>query len=224
MGILKRCSDLLRANINDLLDKAEDPAKQAEQMLRDALEDRAEAKVKIAEVVGGEETAMLAVQDQRNKVEEYTVSIQNAVKSGDDVSAKKLIEAKAREQAKCDALEEAYTFAHEDAETARAEWAKLTDVIKELEARTDRIKMKTASAESRETVNKALSGARNSSGLEAFDRLEAKADKRLSAAKAASSLDGVVHEEEDLLQKYKAGASMDTDAELARIKAEMGIS
>ena len=41
MAILKRFGDIMRANINALLDKAEDPAKMVDQMLLDLNEDLA---------------------------------------------------------------------------------------------------------------------------------------------------------------------------------------
>ena len=44
MGILERFTDIIKANINDLLDRAEDPAKMIDQYLRDLTENLAEEK------------------------------------------------------------------------------------------------------------------------------------------------------------------------------------
>jgi len=41
MGILQRVDDILKANINALLDKCEDPSKMIDQTLRDLKEDLA---------------------------------------------------------------------------------------------------------------------------------------------------------------------------------------
>ena len=51
MGILDRFTTIIKANINDLLDKAEDPAKIADQALRDLSEDLAEVKRETAGVL-----------------------------------------------------------------------------------------------------------------------------------------------------------------------------
>lgn len=44
MGILDRFTSIIKANVNDLLDKAEDPAKMVDQYLRDLTESLAEVK------------------------------------------------------------------------------------------------------------------------------------------------------------------------------------
>lgn len=54
MGILSRFSDIVSANINALLDKAEDPSKMIDQYLRNAMEDYAEVKKETAAVMAEE--------------------------------------------------------------------------------------------------------------------------------------------------------------------------
>ncbi len=44
MGMLDRFADIIKANVNDLLDRAEDPAKMVDQYLRDLAESLAEVK------------------------------------------------------------------------------------------------------------------------------------------------------------------------------------
>ena len=47
MGIFGRVSDILKANVNELIDKAEDPAKMMDQMIREMHESLREAKIEI---------------------------------------------------------------------------------------------------------------------------------------------------------------------------------
>lgn len=46
MGIISRFTDIMKSNINALLDKCEDPAKMIDQTLRNLKEDLAEVKKK----------------------------------------------------------------------------------------------------------------------------------------------------------------------------------
>jgi phage shock protein A len=48
MGIFDRISNLVRANVNDLLDRAEDPEKMLEQILRDMQEGIGSARTQVA--------------------------------------------------------------------------------------------------------------------------------------------------------------------------------
>ena len=54
MGILDRFTTIIKANINDLLDKAEDPAKMIDQYLLDMIESLAEVKKETAGVMAEE--------------------------------------------------------------------------------------------------------------------------------------------------------------------------
>lgn len=51
MGILKRFKDIMSANINAMLDKAEDPEKMIDQYLRDLQEDLRNVKSETATVM-----------------------------------------------------------------------------------------------------------------------------------------------------------------------------
>ena len=54
MGIFSRMSDIFKANINDLIDKSEDPAKLMDQMVREMQENLREAKIQVAKAIADE--------------------------------------------------------------------------------------------------------------------------------------------------------------------------
>ena len=53
-GIIKRFTDIMSANINALLDKAEDPAKMIDQYLRDLESDLGKVKAETAAIMAEE--------------------------------------------------------------------------------------------------------------------------------------------------------------------------
>ena len=57
MGILDRFTDIIKANINDLLDRAEDPAKMIDQYMRELTDNLAEVKQETAAVMAEEARA-----------------------------------------------------------------------------------------------------------------------------------------------------------------------
>ena len=54
MGILDRFADIIKANVNAMLDKMEDPSKMIDQYLRDMTNDLAEVKRSTASVMAEE--------------------------------------------------------------------------------------------------------------------------------------------------------------------------
>lgn len=51
MGIIARFTDIIKANVNDLIDKCEDPAKMIGQCLRDLADDLAQVKKETAAIM-----------------------------------------------------------------------------------------------------------------------------------------------------------------------------
>ena len=68
MGILTRFTDIMKSNINALLDKCEDPAKMIDQTLRDLREDLAEVKKETANIIADAKSADRQVQNVKIKL------------------------------------------------------------------------------------------------------------------------------------------------------------
>lgn len=222
MGILKRFSDIMRSEINALLDKAEDPAKLVDQYLLDLRKDLAEVRSETATVMAAEDDAKLALERCKADIERHAKAAMGAVKAGNDDDARQLLAQKQKYEANLPALQEAYDAAHQNAEMMQQMHTKLVNDIQSLEARKDAIKAKAAAAKAQEHINEIVAGAPNAeAGMEAFERLEAKTDKRLSAARAEAKLNagtGV----ENLVDKYSGGSSASVEDELAALKAQLG--
>ena len=222
MGIFSRMKDIMSSNINALLDKAENPQKMIDQMLRQSREDLAEVKKETGAVMANETAARRKVEECEESIAKYAQAAENAVKAGNDADALKLIESKNRMMEQLNGLKENYEAAHADAENMRAMFQKLSNDIASLEGRADMIKGKAATAKAREHANKVTAGAGNTRSLEAFDRMEAKVNKQLDTANAVASLDKEGSSDSDLLSKYASGPSGSAQDELAALKAKLG--
>ena len=91
MGVFSRFSDIMRSNVNALLDKAENPEKMVDQTLRDLREDLAEVKQQTAGVMADAKEANRKVENCEEEIRKYTTAAQNAIKAGNDGDARKLI-------------------------------------------------------------------------------------------------------------------------------------
>ena len=224
MSILSRFGDIMAANINALLDKAEDPAKMVDQTLRNLRENLADVKKETKAVMADELNAKRRLDECQAEIARYTNAATNAVKAGQDNDARILLEKKQSLSAKLTDLQQTYDLAHANAAKMRQMHDKLVNDIAELETRKDTIKAKINVAKAQERINKVTDAAGDASdNLAAFDRMEDKADRLLDEAMAHAELnEGPKDEAADLADKYGGGSSnMSVEDELAAIKASM---
>lgn len=225
MGIISRFSDVMKSNINAMLDKCEDPAKMVDQTLRDLREDLAKVKQETAGVMADAKEANRRVADCKAQVERYTAAATNAVKAGNDGDARTLLAKKQQFDEQLVSLQKAAELANTNADKMRQMHDKLVNDISTLETRKDTIKATAAAAKAQERVNKMQDGGkRASSSIDAFARMEAKANKALDQAMAHADLNNAKDDATDLAEKYAgAGGSASVDDELASLKASLGM-
>ena len=226
MGILERFTDIIKANINDLLDKAEDPAKMIDQYLRDMTEDLAEVKRETAGVMAEETRAKRMLEDNNREIEKYDGLARKALQAGNEGDARVFLAKKQQLTGKAASLQATYDAAHENAQKMRQLHDKLVGDIESLKARREMIKAKVAVAKAQQKVNQYSSGADKAAGaMDAFSRMEAKADAMLDRASAMADLNQPPRDEAaELEKKYQsAGASSAVDEELEKLKKEMGL-
>lgn len=224
MGILSRFSEIMKSNINALLDRAEDPEKMADQMLRNTREQFAEVKAQTAAVMADAAKANRDAADCQADIARYQKAAENALISRNEGDAKKLIAQKQKLEEKYKALQQAADLANANADKMRQMYDKLASDIETLEARKDAIKAKTAAAKAQQSINRLVSGLPDTnSSLEAFDRMDAKATKQLDAAMAEAQLNET-SSSEDLAEKYSgSGSDVSVDSELEEMKKKLGL-
>ena len=198
MGILKRFKDIMSSNINALLDKAEDPEKMIDQYLRDLQEDLRKVKSETATVMAEEQRCKRQLDECDAEIAKMQTYAEKALVAGNEGDAMKFLEKKNQLTQK---------------------------QVSDLNARKETIKAKVQVAKTQERMNKMMSGIGDSSAsLDAFSRMEAKADAMLDKANAMSELNSSSADSiDDLASKYDAAPNADVQDELAALKAKMGL-
>lgn len=226
MGMLDRFTDIIKANVNDLLDRAEDPSKMVDQYLRDLTESLAEVKQETAGVMAEEARTERQVKENEADISKYDSLARAALEAGNEDDARTFLAKKQQLVTKGEGLRAAAEAAHENATKMREMHDKLVGDIEQLKSRREAIKAKVAVAKTQDKVNKMSSaGDRAAGAMSAFDRMEAKADEMLDRSNAMSELSSEpVDAAAELEKKYADSASTAAvDAELARLKEEMGL-
>ncbi|MBM6786172.1 PspA/IM30 family protein [Collinsella tanakaei] len=226
MGILERFTTIVKANINELLDHAEDPAKMVDQYLVDLTESLAEVKQETAGVIAEEKRCRRMVDDNAAEITHMEELAKKALAAGNEGDARTFLGKKQQLATASAELEKAYDAAHANADKMRQMHDKLVSDIENLKSRRETIKAKVAVAKTQEKVAGFTSGSDHAeSAIEAFDRMEAKADRMLDTADAMAELNEEPADEVADLEKKYASAVNDAavDDDLARLKAEMGL-
>lgn len=223
MGILTRFKDIMAANINALLDKAEDPEKMIDQCLRNLNDDLGKVKSETATIMAEEARAKRDLDECISEAEKMQKFAIKALEKNNEEDARKFLEQKAALTTKQAGLQQAYDMAHANAEHMKEMHNKLVSDINELESRKQMIKGKLAVAKSQERINKMTSSVTSAnSSIASFERFEAMADRKLDEANAMAELNKTETKEsiKDLTAKYSQGS--DVDDELAALKASLG--
>lgn len=226
MGIISRFKDIMAANINQLLDKAEDPEKMIDQYLRNLQKDLGSVKAETASVMADAQRAQRELNEAKEEVAKLQNYAERAVTAGNDADAKTFLQKKAALQNKVAELEKMNQMAQDSATKMRQMHDKLVGDIAALEAKRDLIKSKVKVAKTQKRLNEVGGSVKGAmSNMSAFDRMEAKADKMLDEANAMAELNSTSQEQDldDLMSKYD-NQPIDTtvDDELALLKAKLG--
>src|SRR6185312_16998306 len=94
MSLLERVSSLVRANINDMLDRAEDPEKMIKQYLIDMHNQLIQVKTQVAAAMADEQKLYQRYTDAQNQANDWQHKAELAVQKGDDDLAKQALQRK----------------------------------------------------------------------------------------------------------------------------------
>ena len=222
---LGRIPKILEANINALIDKAEDPAKMIDQLLIDYKRDLADVKRDTAAVMADEKMAEKKLQECDEKIAIQQKAAENALRAGNEADARTLLAAKQSMEKTRESLLQNLAVAQHNSKMMQEGYNKLVRNIEDLEARKDAVKAKIAMAKAQEQINKTAAKANSTINLDAFNTYEQRAERMLAEANANAELDASNISAESLTEKYTSGAdSPSVDAELEALKASLGMT
>ena len=127
-GIMDRLSRLIRANVNDLIDNAEDPEKMIDQILRDMQESTSMARAQVAAMIAQEKELELDAAETKKLAVEWGRKAERAVTAGKDDLAREAL------RRKRDNEENSAIYGEQLGVQSQAV-AKLKDQLRQLEAK-----------------------------------------------------------------------------------------
>jgi phage shock protein A len=224
MGIFGRIGTLLKANINDLVSKAEDPEKILNQLILDMKEQLIEAKKQVAVAIADEKRLKKQLDNELHMAREWEKKAMMAIRAGRDDLAREALARKAEH----DKLSSEYQ-AHWEAQKAasdklRDSLRQLNNKIEEAKRRKNLLVARQKRAEAQKTIQETMSGLSDTSAFDTFDRMSQKIEQMEAEAEASAELaEGITGD--NLASKFEnLETDHGADEALLALKAKMGVA
>lgn len=137
MALLERVSTLLRANLNDLLDKAEDPEKLSKQILLDMENQLLQVKTQVAVAIADQHRLMKQQKEHEDGQAQWRRKAELAVGKGQDDLARAALERSLSHGRLAEGFAQQHADQTVEAETLRAAYSKLQGKLTETKAKVE---------------------------------------------------------------------------------------
>lgn len=222
-GIFDRIGMIVKSNLNELLDKFEDPEKIIDQTIIDAVQEYGSMKKAALDVLANETLTKKLLDELKKEAETWHSIAVKALTAGNETDAKKALEKENDCQTRAASQEAAYEAARQAADTVRGKLRQMEDEINDMKQKAAQIKAKAVTARVTKKAAELTSRDTDRGAFDAFARMEEKADRELARAQASEALSAGSEEAEDLMKKYGGASPSDADLALEKLKAELGL-
>jgi phage shock protein A len=134
MALMERVATLLRANVNDLIDRAEDPEKMLKQLVLDMENQLLQVKTQVAIAIADQHLLEKKGKEQEEVAAGWKAKAELAVKKGEDELARLAIERGLSHEAMAEGFGRQVAEQTAESESLRATYNKLQGKLKETQA------------------------------------------------------------------------------------------
>ena len=209
MALLERVAALVRANLNDLIDKAEDPEKMIKQVIVDMQNQLLQVKTQVAIAIADQHLLSKKAAESREKQEEWMRKAELAVERKDDALARAALERAMGHRTLTDGFQQ-------QIEDQRAEVESLKTGLQRLEGKLVEAKAKSEMLIARHRRARASAKARGADGrggADTFDRMKDRVLKEEATSLAWAEISG-----ENVEDRF---AALEKEQEIDRLLAEL---
>ena len=221
MAIFERIADILAANINDLIDKAEDPVKMVKQLILEMEEEVDKATEALGQAMGSQKVAAKELADAQAKAADWNDKAKLALKAGDEDLARRAVEAKVALDPQVEALQASYDNITAQVDKMRAQVQELKMKLDEARSRQNVLIARAKMAEASQDVAVSIGSVDTDSAFAKLDKLERKIIEQESVAEAYTELNGEAIDTEQKFEDMAKSAAI--DSEMERLKKELGL-
>jgi len=219
MGIFSRTRDIIAANVTDLLDKAEDPAKMIRMIILEMEETLVEVRASAARTIADQKEMRRHIAKLETLQGSWTEKAELALSKGREDLAKAALVEKQKAADMCEQLTAEITVLDEALKASEEDINKLQTKLREARARQNSIVARLESANNRVKLREITNGGKMHDAFSRFDILE----RRVDLAEGRADAMGLGTEPQTLEEEIAALKSNDkVEAELEALKKRVG--
>jgi phage shock protein A len=219
-NLFKRISDVITANINDLIDRVEDPERMIKQIIREMEENITKAKEGVIDAIASEKQLQKDLEYNRQQSAEWLSKAEQALQASKEDLARGALVRKKEHDNIIKALEPSWEAAKSTSENLKTQLRALEAKLEEARRKKGTLVARQRAAEARQHMNKTLTNFE--AGLNAqenFDRMESKVSEMEARTEAMAELSS----NNSQLEKdfWKMEAEQEVEDELAQLKKKI---
>ena len=216
MGIFSRTRDIIAANVTDLLDKAEDPAKMIRMIILEMEETLVEVRASAARTIADQKEMRRQIAKLENVQASWTEKAELALSKGRDDLAKAALVEKQKAADLAERVSDEIAELDAALKASEGDIAKLQSKLREARSRQNSIVTRLESANNRMRMREMYAGAKVDEAFSRFELMERRVDYAEGRADAAAMGAAPKTLEEEIAELR---SSDKVEAELAAMKA-----
>ncbi|MGL4346071.1 MAG: PspA/IM30 family protein [Cellulosilyticaceae bacterium] len=219
MSIFGRIGDLFKANVNDMIDRAEDPEKMIKQSIIDMEKQVGQATQALGQAMASEKAALNTLEKTKKTATEWEEKAKLALKAGNQELAKKALQNKVDIDANITQLQASYDHMHTQVTELKSRVEMLRNKLEEARSQQSILIARARTAEAQKDIAVAISGTDSSSAFSKMEKMERKIESTEAEAQAFSDISGDTTFAKDEFKELAKNSAVDD--ELARLMKEM---
>lgn len=219
MSIFERIGDLFKANVNDMIDKAEDPEKMIKQSIIDMEKQVSQATQALGQAMASEKASLNTLEKAKKTSLEWEEKAKMALKAGNQELAKKALENKVSSDQGIASFQSSYDTMHAQVLELKSRVELLRGKLDEARSQQSILIARARTAEAQKDIAQAISGTDSSSAFSKMEKMERKIEATEAQAQAFSEISGDTTFAKDEFKELEKSSAVDD--ELARLMSEM---
>lgn len=219
MAIFERISDLVRANINDLIDRAENPEKMVKQIIIDMEDQLRKATQGLGTAMGSLNQVKKQLENAQEQSNVWQAKAKSCLEQGNEDLARQALENKVKQDKMIAQYQEMVTSMEAQVNEIKSQVDILKQKLEEARSKQAMLVARSQMADAKSQMAKTLGNMDSKSAFAKMDKMEQKIEAKEAQANAFSEVSGVQESENDPFAQMEKENSI--NEELEKLKQEM---